>query len=649
MIRGFVVNCFLIVVDGIRMNNVIFRSGNLYNVISIDAHSLENIEIIFGPGSVLYGSDALGGVMSFNTINPKFSSGNGINSSGKAMLRYSSANFEKTANINFSLGINKWAVLISSTYTDFDDLRMGSHGHDEYLRKEYVIHQKFNGVDNIKPNPNPEKQLFTGYSQFNMLTKFRYMLTEERELSINANYSQTSDIPRYDRLIAYKSNKLRYGDWFYGPQKWTLLSGQFKNRKKQLFYDKMSAIAGFQEYTENRHDRNLNNPTINHREENVKMVTANIDFAKTWGKRNEIFYGAEYCYNFVNSTGTSENLITGIHKTIDSRYPDNSIYKSYAVYSSYKLNLNRKFVFQSGLRFTRTISHGIFDTRLYNFPFDDFRIDNHAFNGNLGIVWNPDPTWQINLNGSTGFRAPNIDDAAKVFESTPGIIVVPNPDLEPEYARNYEIEVIKSIGGRARFEITGFHINLDNAMVRRDYTMNGKDSIMYNGIFSKVQTYTNTSWEKINKLNLSFEYMVLKLLRLKTDYTLTKGNDSDKYPARHVPPNLGSSHLIFQIHDKTEGINRFFMDVYALYSKQFSYNQLAPTEIEKTYIYTVDINGKPYCPAWWTLNVKSFYTLNKNITATLGIENLLDKRYRAYSSGITSAGINFICSIQYSF
>ena len=74
MIRGFATNRVLLSVDGVRMNNAIFRGGNVQNVLSIDPFSIKNTEIIFGPGSVIYGSDAIGGVMNFYTKAPRFSS-----------------------------------------------------------------------------------------------------------------------------------------------------------------------------------------------------------------------------------------------------------------------------------------------------------------------------------------------------------------------------------------------------------------------------------------------------------------------------------------------------------------------------------------------------------------------------------------------
>ena len=142
MIRGFAANRVLIVVDGIRMNNAIYRSGNLQNIISVDPNSLERAEVIFGPGSVIYGSDALGGVMSFNTLSPKLSTNQSSESFGKAYARYSSANFEKTIHGSYNFGGNKWAAVFASTYTDFDDLRMGSSGPSEYLRPEYGLWMK---------------------------------------------------------------------------------------------------------------------------------------------------------------------------------------------------------------------------------------------------------------------------------------------------------------------------------------------------------------------------------------------------------------------------------------------------------------------------------------------------------------------------
>jgi hemoglobin/transferrin/lactoferrin receptor protein len=143
MIRGFSTNRLLITVDGVRMNNAIFRGGNLQNVISIDPLSVQNTEVTLGAGSVVYGSDAIGGVMSFYTKKPQLSYNDELMIDGGAMTRFASANTEKTGHFDINLGYKKWGFLTNVTYTDFDDLRMGSYGPDEYLRPNYVVRGKW--------------------------------------------------------------------------------------------------------------------------------------------------------------------------------------------------------------------------------------------------------------------------------------------------------------------------------------------------------------------------------------------------------------------------------------------------------------------------------------------------------------------------
>src|SRR5687767_509129 len=104
MIRGFATNRVLLVIDGVRMNNAIYRSGNLQNVISIDALSVETAEVIFGPGSLVYGSDAIGGVMDFHTLEPRLATGKNMLVKGSVLGRYSTANKEKTGHIDLNLG-----------------------------------------------------------------------------------------------------------------------------------------------------------------------------------------------------------------------------------------------------------------------------------------------------------------------------------------------------------------------------------------------------------------------------------------------------------------------------------------------------------------------------------------------------------------
>ena len=133
MIRGFSSNRLLYSIDGVRMNSAIFRSGNLQNIISLDPFIIQKTEILFGPGSILYGSDAIGGVMSFQTILPQFSSDSSSTKfGGSGSLRYSSVNNEVTGNATFSFGKKRFASFTSVSHSNFGDLTMGKNGKHIY-------------------------------------------------------------------------------------------------------------------------------------------------------------------------------------------------------------------------------------------------------------------------------------------------------------------------------------------------------------------------------------------------------------------------------------------------------------------------------------------------------------------------------------
>lgn len=644
MIRGFSANRLLLVVDGIRMNNAIYRNGNLQNVISLDAGSIESTEVIFGPGSVIYGSDALGGVMSYQTLRPRLSSSEELARSGSLFTRYSSANFEKTIHGDASFGSSRWAGLVSLTYTDFDDLKMGTNGPNEYLRPEYVEDNSMvnTGTDRIIANSDPRMQVYTGYSQFNTMLKLRYRPSEKLDLNYSFHYSETSDIPRYDRLIQYASKKLKYGDWFYGPQIWGLNSLQLVYSEKMKPFDRINLLAGWQIYEESRLDRRLNKNEINERTENVDVFSLNVDFDKTIDKHNVLYYGLEGTLNVVGSNGIARNLTSGGQKNIDTRYPDGSKTSNIAAYLSYKWLFSPKFTFHAGGRYTLAGLNGKFSNEFYDFQFSDFNNTHSATTGNIGLVYHPTDDWQLNASVSTGFRSPNIDDMAKVFESSPGNVMVPNPELKPEYARNVEIGVIRRYQKLAKFEFDIFYTFLNDAMIRGAFSFNGKDSIFYDGSLSKVEALVNADYARLYGGSFSMELFFIPQLSLKNSLSYTTGEDSFGDPLRHAAPLFGSSHLTYT-GEKCKLV------VYARFNGEISNENMSPSEIEKPEIYAIDNNGKPYSPAWWTLNLKSSFRLLKNLNLNAGLENILNKRYRPNSSGVVSAGRNLILSVKYNF
>jgi hemoglobin/transferrin/lactoferrin receptor protein len=638
MIRGFSANRLLLVVDGVRINNAIYRSGNLQNIVSIDPYSLESMEVVPGPGSVIYGSDALGGVLSMNTLNPEFSNYEKKASGNLFMLRYSSASAEKTMHGRWNSAGKKWGFLLSGSFSSFEDLRMGNYGPEEYLRPEYVNPKYFNGRDTVLKNNNLRVQRFSGYSQGNMLAKLRFKPFEKLDITLGTIYSRISNVPRYDRLIVYKGQRLRYGDWYYGPQTWLLSSATIRYHKKHLIFDDITFISGMQIYGESRHDRNIDYPDLFHRKEKLTIFTASIDFAKTLFDKLSLTYGMEGSYETIRSTGEAENLLTHFITEIAPRYPDHSKYKSVAAYMNGRYKVLDNLTLHGGLRYTGTYLEGVFPLQFYDFPFSGFQSANQAWNGNMGIVYNFTAHEKVNLLFSSGFRSPNIDDIAKVFDSEPGHVMVPNPDLEPEFVRNLEAGIVKQLGNSVQIEVTTFYIRLKNAMVRRDYLFNGRDSLLYNHVMSKVEALVNTDAASIYGGTGSIGYLVTGNLKMKNTLTFIRGKDSDGLPVRHVPPVYGYSAFIY---DKFP----WFAEMNIRYNGSIPFSRLASDERDKPYLYLSDKNGNPYSPGWFTINLSLCFDISEKLKISCGVENILDSRYRPYSSGIAAAGRNLIISV----
>lgn len=646
MIRGFATNRLVLSVDGVRMNNAIFRGGNLQNVISIDPFTIKNTEVVFGPGSVIYGSDAIGGVMNFYTLKPHFPRLDTVIVTGKGNLRFASANSESTFHGDVSVSSNRWASISSVSYNRFGDLRMGSHGPERYLRQNFVLRE--NGADVLAENENPRKQIPTGYDQINFLQKISHRPDTDWQYDLGLYYSETSDYSRYDRLIrpGRDGTGLRSAEWYYGPQKWFMGNFQAFNKGNNRFYDGLRFTTAYQFFEESRNDRNFQDTDLNRTREQVDALSLNLDFENKRIGALRLYYGAEYIFNYVSSEGSLLNIETREEERAPSRYPDGSTWQTLAGYINAEYRAMPNLTLLSGMRYSHVWINADFETAFYPFPFTSANLNNGALTGSLGLSWFPDQTLQVTLNGSTGFRAPNIDDIGKVFDSEPGSVVVPNPQLEPEYAYNVDLGIKKNFRDRAVLMANAFYTYLVDALVRRDFTFNGEREIVYNGELSNVQAIQNAARAYVYGFEFGAQVSMNPEMQFTSNLTITKGTEEDDNgqdsAARHAAPTFGDFHFIWTK-------PRWKTDLFLVFNGEIRYEDLALSERSKDYIYDLDRNGNPYSPSWYTLNIRSQYNLSDALTASLALENFTDQRYRPYSSGIAAPGINLILSLGYTF
>ena len=642
MIRGFSSNRLLYSVDGIRMNNAIFRSGNIQNVISLDPLAIENTEVIFGPGAILYGSDAIGGVMSFQTLTPTFSENDQPLIKANALLRTATANQEFTKHFNIQVGWKNWAILTSVSHYNFGDLRMGANGIESYL-KPFTV-SRIDSVDRLVENKNPTVQDPSGYQQINLMQKIRFAPSQHIDLQYGFHFSETSEFSRYDRLIETNTNRLPiFAVWNYGPQKWMMHHFMMTDNKKNSLYDQMTLRLAFQDFEESRIDRRWNQNRLRTNTEKVKAYSLNMDMEKRIGK-HFFFYGIEGVLNDVNSNGSAMDIRNGNAIAVADRYPQAS-WLSYAAYLNYQYHLSDKWLFQGGIRANGYYLNADFsqNTNFFPFSFNSTSIHKLAPSSSLGMVFNPDLTTKLSANISTGFRAPNVDDIGKMFDFVAGDVVVPNTRLGAEYAYNAEIHASKVINKSLKIDFTGFYTLLDQAMVRRPILVQGADSIEFNGIMSKTYAIQNAAQAQVFGFNAGFEIKLPYGFGLESRFNYQIGNEEMDNGtisrSRHAAPPFGTTKIYHEY-------KKWKQALYTTYCFEVSHENLNEEERQKPFIYAKDANGKPFTPAWMTLNYKFSYSITSNMTLSGGIENIMDLRYRPYSSGLVAPGRNMILAIK---
>jgi len=633
VLRGFESSRVLVVVDGIRMNNAIYRAGHLQNVLRIDQSMLERAEIIFGPSSVIYGSDALGGVMIFRSKNPTIDK-----ITASAYTRFSSAWNEKTIHADVNLGGKKFGSLTSITYSDFGDLIQGNKRTDKFpdFGKTLFYAERIDGKDNKVTNTDYNKQVGSAYSQYDILQKFMYQKSVKVKHLVNLQYSNTSDVPRYDRLTEVSGTNPKYSEWYYGPEK-RFLAAYHLELSEAKIYDKSIITAAFQDIEESRISRNFNNVNKKSQIENVKVFTLNADFQKII-KPNTIQYGAEMTFNDVKSTATNLNINTGVFTPSNTRYPDGkNTMKSLAVYLTNQLNVSQKLYINGGLRFNAIQLNAKFiDKTFFPFPYSEAKQSPNALSGNLGIVARPTNKTKLSALFSSGFRSPNIDDMTKVFDSKAGTLVVPNPDIKPEYTYNYEASINQQIGEILTIEATYFYTQFKNAIITAPYTLNGQSLVDYLGVKSKVVASQNVREAQIKGWNITLYAKLRPDLIFSSTLNNTKGKimDDKNTPLDHIPPMFGRTALRFSK-------KKLQLEVFSLYNgwkKITNYN----LDGEDNQQYATP-DGMP---SWWTLNLRSEFHINKNLQIQVACENILDKNYRNFASGISNAGRNFIVTLR---
>jgi hemoglobin/transferrin/lactoferrin receptor protein len=641
IIRGFEASRVLLLVDGIRMNNAIYRSGHLQNVITVDGNSLSAIEILFGPASTQFGSDALGGVINMITKNPTVSTNSKTFLTGNINSRYSSAVNELQTHADINIGSKQWASLSSITYSTFGDVVQGDKRDSKYpdFGKKGFYVNTVSGNDYMVANTNVNKQVVTAYKQVDFLQKIKYTPKQGVEHLFNFQYSTTSDVPRYDRLTEVSGGLPRFGEWYYGPQERLLTAYHFNKENRNAFFQKIQSTIAYQRIKESRFDRRFNNKNKNNRVEEVNIVSYTLDALRKKGNV-ESHTGMELQLNKVNSTAFSQNIVTGVKQNnITTRYPDGkNKMNSVAAYYQLLYNLNSNSIISGGVRFTQVGLSSIFvNNTVAQFPFNALKQNNGAVSGNIGITHNTKSNWKLSALLSTGFRAPNFDEL-KVFDSRAGFLIVPNENIKPEYTYNAEVNANKIVGD-FQLGVALFYTYLQNAIQIDNYNLNGTTNVIYQGVPSIIQAAQNVGKATVYGSSINAKYTIQEKTAIEGSLTFTKGkvNKPTKVPLDHIPPMYGKIGIK---HNET----KWNAELFALFNGAKKLADYSPSGEDNLQYATID-----GMPSWYTINLRTQYHLNAKLYLQFGIENIADKNYRVFASGISAPGRNYVIALRANF
>ncbi len=645
VLRGFEASRVLMVMDGVRLNNAIYRAGHVQDILSIDPFMLDRVEVIFGSASTLYGSDALGGAIYMKTKSPVFAT-DGKLMSLSATSRYASAANGFTGNAQLGYGSKKWALLLNATVNQFDDLRSGAVNYSNVPgfndRPWYV--ERINGVDSQVINPDPRIQKGTGYGQWDVFGKFA-LKTGTLTHSLGVQYSSANNIPRYDRLWTTGSGGLPSNAvWNYTPQTRAMVHYSMKNSELSRWKTTLSLAA--QALTIGRETRGYRKSTQKTQKEELMMYTMNSDNTYKLMEHVKLNFGLEAVTNDVTSAAEAMNVNTGaVTPTHETRYADGggSTMSAAAYVGANWEIIPDDFAVNAGIRESYyKLEANYTPDNFLKLPYSRAAFSNLATTFHMGASKRLAEQLYLKGNVSTAFRNPNIDDMSKLFESVPGSkLLVPSEDLDPEHSMTWDFGLNYNIAQVLNIESGAYYTKVSDLIITAPGTLNGQDSILYDGQMTRVHNMQNAASGYIQGMYIGGKVKINRHLFVDGSIVSTfgrykTGSGSGYEPLDHIPPTHG------RVGIRWVG-NGLQMEIFSIFNGKKRAMDYASFSSEDN----VQQSPGGETPAWVTYNARLAWKLSEHWNITAACENIGDLGYRQFASGVSSAGRNLIFSANF--
>lgn len=573
-VRGLTGNQTLLLIDGIRLNNSTFRYGPNQYLNTIDAYSINRIEVVKGTGSVQYGTDALGGVIHIITSDPVFSTDKSA-IRGRVAGKYMTGDMEKTVRGDISYSSSGFGFTGGIAYRSFGDLIGGD---------------------------TTGKQSPSGYNEWSFDTKAKFSLRKNMQLTLAHQFLQQYHVPVYHKV---KLENFRLNE--FNPQTRSLSYGRLNVQGTKLWMKEIEIIASYQHAREGRSSLKNGSARLQKEDDRISTIGFTLDvfsqFSKTWTANS----GIELYHDIVRSNTQQINMQTGMVNRQRGLYPDGSKYGNYSLFSLHHFQL-RKWIVDAGVRWNT------FDIRISDTTLGKVRMKPRAFVGNLAVMYSINPHHNIYITFSNGYRAPNVDDMG-----TLGIVdfryEIPAPDLKPEKSRNAEIGY-KFKAEKWSGTLAAYYMKLENLITR--IKVDGPAIRGYH-----VYKKENVEEASIKGIESELNFQLTRELIVTGGLAYSYGqNLTAKEPLRRIPPFNGRLFGTWRHYQWFAGIEWMFA------AKQ---DRLAQGDIDDNRI------PKGGTPGWNLVNIYASYQVSI-ATLNLGLQNIFNKDYRMHGSGINGYG-----------
>jgi outer membrane receptor protein involved in Fe transport len=593
IIRGLKGSSILHLVDGMRLNNAIFRSAPTQYLALVPTGAVERIEVLRGTPASLYGSDAVGGVVQLVTRVPRFQTQE-IEYRGEVYAAYDTAELGRMLSGTIDAGNKRIATSFSADVLETGDRRTGSG-------------------DRIGPS---------GYESRAVRWALAGRPDDDRSWLFDVHYLEQPETPRVDELVpGFGQTEPSSSEFFFKPNRRVFVHGRYGHEDGAFGLDWNVDLA-WQRIDDDRTSRDFE-ATDRRYESNRSDLYGLVVSASRVTDAGSWVAGVEGYLDGVSSRRSEESLVDGQLTALTPRFPDGSEIERFAVFGNTERWVSERNILSGGLR----VSHE--NVSLPATPVSvAASVDVTDTSGDVGWIFNAGENWQVVANAGFGFRAPNVFDLGTLGNRPGNRFNIPNPELDSERVVQFDAGVRYS-GDRARFELMVYTLDYSDritSVLTGDVTPEGRDIVQsVNAADSTIRGFEGGAGFDISD-TISLDAVL--------NYTWSEQRvpGSATEPGDRIPPLSGRLNVGY---DAGGDIR---LDAWLRFAGE--QDRLSARDVRDI---RIDPNGTG---GWGILGARGIWDVRGGWQFTLGIDNVLDKRYRVHGSGLDAPGRNVMVSLR---